>query len=407
MRRLIMIGGWTEIYVKAKACGFHLTVVQQKEDITFEDFLIADQIISSPMGEKVVVDLVETLHRREAYHAVVSFQEFGLLNAALIQERLGILGNPIGPVLLTRDKGHMRAHMKANGIPSIPFATVNSPEEVIAFAQQCGWPIIIKPVNGAGSLQVHKLFSEDEVVPAYNAIKQDFLTTDLIKYDFPDIGIIAEKFIEGPEVSVEAISWDGQHTILGVTDKITTGYPGFVETGHSMPSALAPEKIDAIKQLTISFLTSIGHLYGPSHSEIIFSETGPVIVESHTRTGGDRIFEMTELACGVDMFTATLQGLSGAFPDIQMTKTNGAAIRYLSLPTGRVTSISGLDTAHQSPGVVRCDITVKAGDICKRPQNSDERAGYILANGDSGPQAIENVMRALAKVTVEVERLNA
>lgn len=116
---------------------------------------------------------------------------------------------------------------------------------------------------------------------------------------------------------------------------------------------------------------------------------------------------MTELACGVDMFTATLQGLSGAFPDIQMTKTNGAAIRYLSLPTGRVTSISGLDTAHQSPGVVRCDITVKAGDICKRPQNSDERAGYILANGDSGPQAIENVMRALAKVTVEVERLNA
>lgn len=68
------------------------------------------------------------------------------------------------------------------------------------------------------------------------------MTTDLIKYDFPDIGIIAEKFIEGPEVSVEAISWDGQHTILGVTDKITTGYPGFVETGHSMPSALAPEK---------------------------------------------------------------------------------------------------------------------------------------------------------------------
>jgi len=407
MRRLIMIGGWTEIYEKAKACGFHLTVVQQKENITFEDFLIADQIISSPMGEKVVVDLVETIHRRTPFHAVVSFQEFGLLNAALIQDRLGILGNPLAPVLLTRDKGHMRAHMKAAGIQSIPFATVTSPEDVIIFARQCGWPIIIKPVNGAGSLQVHKLFSEDEVVFAYNSIKQDFLTTDLIKYDFPDIGVIAEKFIEGPEVSVEAISWDGQHTVLGVTDKITTGHPGFVETGHSMPSALAPEKIDAIKRLTESFLTSIGHLHGPSHTEVIFSEMGPVIVESHTRTGGDRIFEMAEMTYGVDMFTATLQGLFGAFPDIRINKTKGAAIRYLSLPTGRVASISGLDCANQSPGVVRCDITINVGDKCKRPENSDERAGYILANGDSGPHAIDNVMQALAKVNIEVECVDA
>ncbi len=407
MRRLIMIGGWTEIYKKAKACGFHLTVVQQKEDIQFEDFLIVDQIISSPMGEKVVVDLVETLHRRTPFHAVVSFQEFGLLNAALIQDRLGIMGNPLGPVLLTRDKGHMRTHMKENGIPSIPFATVTSPEEVIVFARQCGWPIIIKPVNGAGSLQVHKLFSEDQVAAAYRSIKQDFLTTDLIKYDFPEIGIIAEKFIEGPEVSVEAISWEGQHTIVGVTDKLTTGHPGFVETGHSMPSALAPEKIEAIKQLTAAFLVSIGHLYGPSHTEVIFSETGPVIVESHTRTGGDRIFEMTQLTYGVDMFTATLQGLAGAFPDIQIDTTKGAAIRYLSLSTGRVANISGLESARQSAGVVRCDITVNVGDKCKHPQNSDERAGYILANGDNGPDAIDNVMRALTRVNIEVEPVNA
>lgn len=406
MRRLIMIGGWTELYEKAKDCGFHLTVIQQKEDIKPQDIKVTDQIISSPMGEKIVVDLVETIHRQNPFHAVVSFQEFGLLNAALIQDRLGILGNPLRPVLLTRDKGHMREHMKAMGIQSIPFATVTSPEEVIDFAHQCGWPIIIKPANGAGSLQVHKLFSECEVAPAFNSIKQDFLTTSLIKHEFPDIGIIAEKFIDGPEVSVEAISWDGQHTILGVTDKITTGHPGFVETGHSMPSGLPAEKIDAIKQLTESFLKSIGHLHGPSHTEVIFSEIGPVIVESHTRTGGDRIFEMAEITYGIDMFTATLQGLFGAFPEIRINQASGAAIRYLFLPTGRISSISGLDTAKRSPGVVRCDITMKVGDKSKSPENSDERAGYILAHGNSGEDAITNVTRAFAKVEIEVDCLN-
>jgi biotin carboxylase len=397
-----MIGGWTDVYEKAKSCGFNLTVVQRKEDIKPEDMKVVDQMISSPLGDKVVVDLVAAIHEKYPFDAVVSFQEFGVLNAALIKERLGIMGNPLAPVLLTRDKIRMREHLQASGIASIPFARVTSPAEVIDFARTCGWPIIIKPANGVGSLQVHKLFSEGEVEAAFHSIKRDAVTVDVIKHDFPEIGVIAEKFIDGPEVSVEAVSWGGQHTVLGVTDKLTSGHPNFVETGHSMPSALPEETIAAIKHLTATFLVSIGHKCGPSHTEVIVSEQGPIIVESHTRTGGDRIFEMTELAYGVDMIDATLKGLFGTFPDVTVHKTTGAAIRYLSLPAGRVSSIDGVEAAKASPGLVRCDIVVGVGDKTKTSEHSAERPGYVLAVGDNGPSAIDNAMLALSKIKIEL-----
>ena len=140
-QRLIMIGGWSAIYEKAKACGFHLTVVQQKEDVQPADLVLVDRLITAALGEKLVLELVTALHAQAPFDAVVSFQEFGVLTAGLIQERLGIKGNPLAPVLLTRDKCKMREHMQATRLPSIPFARVSSAQQVIDFARAAGWPI--------------------------------------------------------------------------------------------------------------------------------------------------------------------------------------------------------------------------------------------------------------------------
>src|SRR5207244_3567805 len=102
----------------------------------------------------------------------------------------------------------------------------------------------------------------------------------------------------------------------GTTDKITTGAPNFVELGHTHPSSLAPATLERIEALTLQVLDAVGHRYGPSHTEIIVTADGPKLVETHTRTGGDRIFEIVELVHGVDMFTATLQGFAGRFPEL-------------------------------------------------------------------------------------------
>lgn len=387
-----MIGGWTDIYEKAKMLDFDLTLIQEKTKIKPRDFDLADQVISCELDDPMVPDLIATIHRARPFDTVVSFQELGVMNAALAGDRLGIASNPLTPVLLACDKGKMREHMAAAGLPSIPYVVASCAEDVIGFASACGWPVILKPTGGNGSQQIHKLYSKDAVPAAYASIVEHF----------PGVLPIAEKFMVGPEVSVEGFSWGGVHTILGVTDKITSGAPFFVETGHNMPSALPAETVEAIKDMTATFLASIGHMHGPSHTEIIVTDEGPIIIESHTRTGGDRIFEMVELVHGVDMIGATLEGFAGQTPKAAVKQASGAAIRYLTLPEGKISSISGLEQARASEGVVRCDIELQAGTEIHTFKNSTERYGYILAVGDSREAAVANVERAMQQIQIVI-----
>ena len=391
-RRLIMVGGWTDIYAKAKEIGFDLTVIQSKEELRGSDLPFIDRVITCDMEDPLVPRLASFLHAEKPFDAAVSFQELGIVNAGIIGDQLKLAANPLKPVLLTRDKGKMRDHMERVRLPSIPYMVARDPAQVVAFGNACGWPIILKPAASSGSRQIHKILSPNDVTVAFEAIL----------VDFPGIHPIAEKFIEGPEVSVEAFSWNGVHHILTVTDKITTGAPRFVETGHNMPSALAPALIDKIHQLTLAFLESIEHKHGPTHTELIISESGPVIVESHTRTGGDRIFEMVELAHGVDMIKSFLEGLYSGEVTLQHKPATGAAIRFLTLPPGTVTAVSGLDEARQSEGVIRCDIHLEVGSRLNSFKNSSERHGYILAIGADREEAIKNVTCAMNKINISV-----
>jgi biotin carboxylase len=397
-----MIGGWTDIYRKAKALGFDLTVVQRRQDVKPEDLQAIDQLVTSPLPDKAVVAIVEALHKEKPFDAVVSFQELGILNAALIADRLGLHGNPLTPVLLTRDKCLMRRHLQQAGIPSIPFIEASGAQSVIDFGHTHGWPIILKPANGVGSIQVHKLHSAAEVESVYAEIVADPVFREVAGLDFPDPKLIAEKFIEGIEVSVEAVTWDGKHTVLGVTDKLIIGGDNFVEAGHTMPSSLPPATLDKLETMVIAFLDSIGHRYGPSHTEVIVSDSGPIIVESHTRTGGDRIFEMAEYVYGIDMIGETLKGFAGQFTGVTATRSGGAAIRYLQPPTGKVVAVRGVEEAATLSGVVRADITVKPGAELKESRHSAERPGYVLARGGSRQEAVGNAEAALRSIEVEV-----
>ena len=82
--------------------------------------------------------------------------------------------------------------------------------------------------------------------------------------------------------------------------------------------------------------------------------------------------------------------------------TKAAAIRYLVLPEGCVSKVSGLEEARKAQGVVRCDVDLPVGKRIRGFTNSVERHGYVLASGSTRDEAIENVSRALEMIQVEL-----
>ncbi|MCP3746533.1 ATP-grasp domain-containing protein [Paenibacillus sp. A3M_27_13] len=93
--------------------------------------------------------------------------------------------------------------------------------------------------------------------------------------------VIEEYIDDGEEYSVEVLTTNGRHEVLAITTKEVV-MPYFIEAGHLLPAPLKMEDREAIQETVCSLLTSIGHLEGPSHTEIKLRRGIPYIIESHT-----------------------------------------------------------------------------------------------------------------------------
>ena len=120
--------------------------------------------------------------------------------------------------------------------------------------------------------------------------------------------VIIESYIEGDEVSVETLSYKGNHQVIVVTDKVTTGSPHFVELEHHQPSNLSSNILKSIEIETINALKSIGITNGSSHIEAKINSNGEVfIIEIGSRMGGDFIgSHLVENSTGVDYLKQTI-----------------------------------------------------------------------------------------------------
>jgi biotin carboxylase len=392
-RRLLLVGGWTRLYRKAKARGLQVTVVQDPSELSAEDRALVDDVVPLPIDAPGVVDAAERAHRRRPFDCVVSMRELGLDNAAAIRERLGITGNPAGPVRRTRDKLAMRRHLVEARLPSVPFVAAPGVDELRRLGAAAGWPVILKGRFGTGSDQVTLVDGPDRAAQAFAALRAP-----------PgDPGLLAEAYLRGREVSVESFSWAGRHSVLAVTNKRTTGPPCFVELGHLVPAPVSAEEEQAAARLTVRFLRSIGQQLGPAHTELMLTAAGPVPIESHTRAGGDFIYDLVELTTGVDVFDRLFAGLAGGPVEVVPRRRGAAAIRYLQLPAGVVRSVTGVEEVRRQPGVVRCEFAVGPGDRVGPARESTQRPGWVLVRADDGEQACRRLERALRTLRVEVE----
>src|SRR5699024_5281470 len=126
----------------------------------------------------------------------------------------------------TTDKVLMKQCLIQDSVSTPKFIKTNKRNVIIP--QDFSYPLIIKPADRSGSRGVTKVEKSDNVKNAIDTA----LNISINKK------VVIEEFIEGQEVSVEAISWKGQHYILTITDKVTSGPPNFVELEHHQPANL-------------------------------------------------------------------------------------------------------------------------------------------------------------------------
>lgn len=328
------------------------------------------------------------LHRSAPFDGVTAFHEAFLELAGHISADLGVNGNPLVAVRTTRDKAATRAAVGACGLSNPEYAAAGTPSELAATVKRIGYPSVAKPLDGAGSIGVRVLAGPADLVG---------LTPT------PDAPLLLESYIDGQELSVETLSCAGRHEVVMVTEKLVTGGRYRVELGHQMPARLHPGDHAALAHAVRGLLDRVGHRVGPAHTEVRVTGRAIYLIETHTRYGGDRIWEMTGLVTGLYPQPATVAALSGRPWPRRAPVAKAAAIRFVTGPPGVVAAIDGVAAARAVPGVVRVGIDAEPGRVVGALASSDDRLGHVLAVGTSVADAADAASHALERIRVQVE----
>lgn len=284
-----------------------------------------------------------------------------------VASRMGLRSNPDDYSEVTTNKYKMRQCFMNYGVPSPKFTLVDEDNhyQITGFK----FPLIVKPTDRSGSRGVEKVLDPVQLEEAISRARKE---------SFEHKAII-EEFVTGREISVESISYEGKHTILQITDKVTTGAPFFVELEHHQPSSL-PEDIKLrIKEIVLHALDALHIKYGASHSELKITEDGDIrVIEIGARMGGDFIgSDLVRLSTGYDFLKGVIEVALGVFHEPVFTEQCFSGVFFLSKETEKLKPI--IENWKKYPEIVNAKITDHA--LC-HIECSGDRSGYLIYKSD-------------------------
>lgn len=391
---VILVGADPATIDRTVALGLDVVLIQKLDKFdtaaarcAFATLILDYENVSS------LADFVRSLQRERRVLCVVSLTEFGLLPAARLNDELKLPGVPPHVVASTRDKLQMRRLLA--DVRPLPAEIVTTETEAVAFGALHGWPIILKPVDGVGSRSVRRVDGPAELGGQWRFDGQ----------------VLAEKYVAGRLLSVEAFSFNGRHRVYGINEEFPIGETGpagcnpHVETAHQIPAVLGKIQCVEIADLVATVLETLGVNNGPSHTEVILGPNGLHVVETHTRVGGDFIPEMLQRCTGIDLLSLSVAWPAGIakIPEPLGDWSRGAALRFFTPPPGRVRRVFGLEASRDIPGVAAIQLNLKAGDIVPPLLSSDHRVGFVMAVCSTSAEAAECCSRVCETVKIEVD----
>lgn len=211
-----------------------------------------------------------------------------------VANELGLVGNSIECTHNTTNKYLMRQHLKKNNIPVPPFHYLTQHETFIPNS----YPVIVKPADRSGSRGITLVESKEDIASAVKLAFEESFSKE----------VLIESFVNGREFSVESVSYNGEHKILQVTEKFTTGSPGFIEKGHTCPARITKHEHCLILNVVYKTLNAVNLMYGAAHTELKINDDGNIfVIEIGSRMGGDYIgSDLVFYSTGFDFTKAVL-----------------------------------------------------------------------------------------------------
>jgi len=269
--------------------------------------------------------------------------EPGILLAARLREEFGVTGLDPAQAERFRDKELMKQALDAAGIRTPRHVAANSISSVWEAADRIGYPLILKPIDGAGSADTYRVRDIEELRAVLPRLRH-----------VPTVSV--EEFVEGEEFTFDTITVNGKIAYYNIA--WYRPRPLVARSNEWIsPQVIALKNIDqpdlqgGVKMgfeviRALEFDTGFTHMewYRKADGEVVFGEIG-------ARPPGAHQVDQMKYVCDFDVFrewaNAVVQGRisSGIKP-----KYNVANIYKRARGVGHITAIEGADTLQREFG---------------------------------------------------------
>lgn len=195
-----------------------------------------------------------------------------------------------------RDKNRMKRVLSAAGLPVARQALISSLADARRFVEAVGYPIVLKPVDGAGAKNTMRASDDDELFMALNALLPSEASP-----------VQGEEFIQGEEHTFETVTLGG----APVWSSSTFYLPGpmavlenpWMQYCLLMPREETMPHIAAFQGTNAAALSALGMVNGLSHMEWFLRGNGRVYIgEVGARPPGANILLVNGAAYEVDLW---------------------------------------------------------------------------------------------------------
>lgn len=369
-----------------------------------QDYIDRHLRISRDTPQETIRLVAQVLLETEGPVAVMTWDETLVALVAEIATIHDLPGMSPQAVANCRDKYATRSLLNAAGISPVHASLVSSEEEAVHQVRSSGgYPVILKPRSLAASVGVVLAADEAQLRAAYRQSEGSV---------YPGLGrqpgTLIEQFLEGDEISVDCIVFQGNVRCANVARKRLGPAPHFEEIGHLVCPWTDEAWFAEVEDMLQHVHTALGVSSGITHAEIRLTGRGPRLVELNCRLGGDLIPHLGYLAHGTNLVIAAKEIAFGRRPAVHQGGTGFAEVSFIYPDEDCVIEHVDATAARTVPGIHAVHVLAEAGQVLQLPPRGVvPRAAAIIATGSSEESCADTIRKAADLLEIRSKPLAA
>lgn len=241
--------------------------------------------ITNPSSYQEVYAALREIHARQPLDAVIGMLDVVVESVADAANRLGIPFTSAAGVRRSRNKAACHRRLAESGLPAPLHTTVGDRGGLTAAAERIGYPLVIKPASGTGSLGCTVVHEPYELDAAWSRLQTALAAVEPSMRAAYCPEVIVEEHLAGALLSVEIAATRDGHLPLGILER-KRGADETVELGSLAPARLDPATRDQVVDFAGQALTALELDLGVFHLEMILTRDGPRLIDPNLRMIG-------------------------------------------------------------------------------------------------------------------------